>query len=105
MSSDRGLEITAVGAIAVVLLAVAGWFAWPSLSGADALEPDDVRMRIRAWVWPAAWVPETGQTLPSPNYLDHPPQYIPPYPLPDEMKGILEAQQAQQDAQNTRDDK
>ena len=47
------------------------------------------------------WVPQTGQTLPSPNYLDHPPQYIPPtppYPLPNEMKGLLNAQQAQQQA-------
>jgi hypothetical protein len=47
------------------------------------------------------WVPQTGQTLPSPNYLDHPPQYIPPtppYPLPNEMNGILAAQQAQQQA-------
>jgi hypothetical protein len=45
------------------------------------------------------WVPETGQTLPSVNYLDHPPQYIPPsppYPLPREQKAIADAQAAQQ---------
>ena len=33
-------------------------------------------------------IPETGQTLPSGNYLDHPPQYIPkspPFPLPREQ--------------------
>ena len=45
------------------------------------------------------WVPETGQTLPSPNYLEHPPQYIPPsspYPLPRELKALTDAQAAQQ---------
>ena len=45
------------------------------------------------------WVPETGQTLPSPNYLDHPPQYIPPspsYPLPRELKSLEDAAAAQQ---------
>ncbi len=26
------------------------------------------------------WVPSTGQTLPSPRYLEHPPQYLPPSP-------------------------
>lgn len=26
------------------------------------------------------WVPSTGQTLPSPRYLQHPPQYLPPSP-------------------------
>ena len=26
------------------------------------------------------WVPGTGQTLPSPHYLEHAPQYIPPSP-------------------------
>lgn len=26
------------------------------------------------------WVPATGQTLPSPRYLQHPPQYFPPSP-------------------------
>jgi hypothetical protein len=33
------------------------------------------------------WVPTAGVTLPSPEYLDHPPQYIPPsgvFPLPRE---------------------
>ncbi|MEI7688248.1 MAG: hypothetical protein WCL32_24855 [Planctomycetota bacterium] len=45
------------------------------------------------------WVPEAGMTLPSPNYLDHPPQYTPPsrpYPLPRELKSLSEAQAAQQ---------
>jgi hypothetical protein len=27
------------------------------------------------------YVPGTGQTLPSPRYLEHPPQYIPPSPF------------------------
>ena len=34
------------------------------------------------------YVPGTGQTLPSPRYLDHPPQYFPPspsFPLPREL--------------------
>ena len=34
------------------------------------------------------YVPGTGQTLPSPRYLDHPPQYLPPspsFPLPREL--------------------
>ena len=26
------------------------------------------------------WLPATGQTLPSPRYLEHPPQYFPPSP-------------------------
>jgi hypothetical protein len=26
------------------------------------------------------WLPSTGQTLPSPHYLQHPPQYFPPSP-------------------------
>lgn len=26
------------------------------------------------------WVPEAGVTLPSPHYLEHPPQYYPPSP-------------------------
>ena len=33
------------------------------------------------------WVPTAGVTLPSPAYLEHPPQYIPPsllFPLPRE---------------------
>lgn len=45
------------------------------------------------------WVPEACMTLPSPNYLDHPPQYIPPspvYPLPRELKSLTDAQAAQQ---------
>lgn len=45
------------------------------------------------------WVPQTGQTLPSPNYLDHPPQYFPPspdYPLPRELKSLTDAAAAQQ---------
>jgi hypothetical protein len=34
------------------------------------------------------WVPTTGQTLPSPRYLQHPPQYLapsPPFPLTREL--------------------
>ena len=34
------------------------------------------------------YVPTTGQTLPSPRYLDHPPQFFPqspPFPLPREL--------------------
>ena len=45
------------------------------------------------------WVPEIGMTLPSPNYLKHQPQYIPPsppYPLPRELASIEEAAAAQQ---------
>jgi len=44
------------------------------------------------------WVPEAGLTLPSPHYLEHPPQYIPPsppYPLPRELAGIEAATAAQ----------
>lgn len=44
------------------------------------------------------WVPEAAMTLPSPNYLNHPPQYIPPsppYPLPNELKSLTEAANAQ----------
>lgn len=40
------------------------------------------------------WVPEAGLTLPSPSYLQHLPQYIPPsppYPLTNELSGIEEA--------------
>ncbi len=47
------------------------------------------------------WVPEIGMTLPSPNYLKHQPQYIPPsppYPLPRELASIEEAAAAQQNA-------
>jgi hypothetical protein len=39
-------------------------------------------------------LPITGQTLPSPAYLNHPPQYIPPsppFPLPREQ-ATMEAQ-------------
>lgn len=48
-------------------------------------------------VWSAGcqtWVPEAGLTLPSPNYLQHQPQYIPPsppFPLTNELTGIEEA--------------
>jgi hypothetical protein len=38
--------------------------------------------------------PETGLTLPSPRYLRHPPQYIPPspqFPLPRETANLEEA--------------
>jgi hypothetical protein len=40
------------------------------------------------------WVPEAGMTLPSPDYLHHPPQYIrpsPDYPLPRELKSQTDA--------------
>ena len=40
------------------------------------------------------WLPGTGQTLPSPRYLEHPPQFIAPspnFPLPREQ-AKLEAQ-------------
>jgi hypothetical protein len=40
------------------------------------------------------WVPEICQTLPSPHYMDHLPQYTPPsptYPLPNELEGITRA--------------
>ena len=46
------------------------------------------------------WVPEAGLTLPSPYYLDHPPQYIPQsptFPLPREL-ATLQAAAAQQQA-------
>ena len=45
------------------------------------------------------WVPQAGITLPSPNYLDHPPQYIPQspqYPLPRELKSLQDAAANQQ---------
>ena len=48
------------------------------------------------------WVPEIGMTLPSPNYLKHPPQYFPPsppFPLPRELAALEEAQAARQNAQ------
>jgi hypothetical protein len=47
------------------------------------------------------WVPEIGMTLPSPNYLKHQPQYIPPsppYPLPRELASLEEAAAAQQNS-------
>jgi hypothetical protein len=40
------------------------------------------------------WVPEAGLTLPSPRYLQHYPQYIPPspaYPLQRELLSLEEA--------------
>jgi hypothetical protein len=40
------------------------------------------------------WVPEAGLTLPSPWYLRHPPQYIPPsppFPLPRELANLEDA--------------
>src|SRR4051794_16486820 len=45
------------------------------------------------------WVPEIGMTLPSPNYLLHQPQYIPPsppYPLSRELASLEQAAAAQQ---------
>jgi len=46
------------------------------------------------------WVPEAGLTLPSPHYLRHPPQYIPPsppFPLPNELSTLEKAAQKQAD--------
>jgi hypothetical protein len=40
------------------------------------------------------WVPEAGLTLPSPRYLQHYPQYIPPspsFPLQRELTSLEEA--------------
>ena len=40
------------------------------------------------------WVPEAGLTLPSPHYLRHPPQYIPPsppFPLSRELQSLEDA--------------
>jgi hypothetical protein len=40
------------------------------------------------------YFPETGQTLPTPRYLDHLPQYFPPspvYPLPRELSNLEQA--------------
>jgi hypothetical protein len=68
--------------------------------------------RRRQWLWSAGllvgltsgcqtWVPDIGMTLPSPNYLRHQPQYIPPsppYPLPRETASLEEAAAAQQSA-------
>ena len=48
------------------------------------------------------WVPGACMTLPSPYYLDHPPQYIPEsprYPLPRELKSLTDAAAAQQAGQ------
>jgi hypothetical protein len=44
------------------------------------------------------WVPEAGLTLPSPHYLEHPGQYIPPsppFPLPREEAALEAAAAAQ----------
>jgi len=44
------------------------------------------------------YVPEAGLTLPTPHYLAHPPQYIPPsppYPLPREQASLEAAAAAQ----------
>ncbi len=40
------------------------------------------------------YLPTTGQTLPSPRYLDHPPQYFPPSPVFPEARELatMEAQ-------------
>lgn len=40
------------------------------------------------------WVPQAGLTLPSPSYLDHPPQYIPRspgFPLAKELESLERA--------------
>lgn len=47
------------------------------------------------------WVPGACMTLPSPDYLLHPPQYVPPspdYPLPRELKSQTEAMQQYQNS-------
>lgn len=44
------------------------------------------------------WHPETGMTLPSPEYLQHPPQFIPPspvFPLTKELESLQKATAAQ----------
>ncbi len=44
------------------------------------------------------WVPEAGLTLPSPRYLEHPPQFIPPspeFPLNKETESLNKAISAQ----------
>ena len=46
------------------------------------------------------WVPEAGLTLPSGDYLKHPPQYFPPsppFPLPRESLSLEKAAQKAQD--------
>src|SRR5262249_32803645 len=46
------------------------------------------------------WVPEAGLTLPTGDYLRHPPQYIPPsppFPLSRELATLERAAQQQQD--------
>ena len=67
-------------------------------------------MKTMRWIWSAGlglvltsgcqtWVPEIGMTLPSPNYLRHPPQYIPPspdYPLSRELASLEAAAAAAQ---------
>jgi len=40
------------------------------------------------------WVPEAGLTMPTPSYLKHQPQYIPPsppFPLSKELSSLEEA--------------
>ncbi|MFM7148745.1 MAG: hypothetical protein ACKO23_02785 [Gemmataceae bacterium] len=47
------------------------------------------------------WHPGTGQTLPSPRYLEHPPQYLapsPPFPLSRELASQERAAAAVPDA-------
>jgi hypothetical protein len=108
MKSNHRVELLAFVVVVLILAASTGWFAWPSLTGTED-EPDSLRFRVRAWVWPVQAEPQMGQTLPSPNYLDHPPQYFPPtppYPLPKEMEDIPEAQRkVQQESQEERGDK
>jgi hypothetical protein len=46
------------------------------------------------------YVAEASLTLPSPHYLSHPPQYIPPsdgVPLPKETNSLADAQQKTND--------
>ncbi len=61
---------------------------------------------LRAWGWTAivlglgaaagcqTYFPETGQTLPTPRYLEHAPQFFPPtppFPLPKEQSNLEQA--------------
>jgi hypothetical protein len=62
-------------------------------------------MRMKTWLLLAGlfvalgagcntYFTRTGQTLPSPRYLDHPPQFIPPsppFPLANENRSLLKA--------------
>jgi hypothetical protein len=45
---------------------------WPGLAG--------LGLALATLAGCQTWHPQTGQTLPSPRYLEHPPQYLPPSP-------------------------